>query len=111
RSLQLERLRRSLEHAHANQAPYRAKCEAACVHPSELRTFEDLGRFPFTVKDDLRQAYPFGMLAIPRERCVRLHASSGTTGRPTVVGYSAQDIATWSELMARSLHAGGARPG
>jgi phenylacetate-CoA ligase len=76
-----------------------------------LRSLDDLGRFPFTAKSDLRDAYPFGMFAIPREQCVRLHASSGTTGRPTVVGYSARDIETWAELMARSLYAGGARPG
>lgn len=111
RSLQLARLTEALRHAYAHQAPYRARCKAAGVHPDDLRSLEDLARFPFTAKGDLRDAYPFGMLAIPRERCVRLHASSGTTGRPTVVGYSAKDIATWAELMARSLHAGGARPG
>jgi phenylacetate-CoA ligase len=111
RALQLERLQATLRHAYANQAPYRAKCDAAGIHPDRLRSLDDLARFPFTAKSDLRDAYPYGMLAIPRERCVRLHASSGTTGRPTVVGYSAQDITTWAELMARSLHAGGARPG
>lgn len=111
RALQLERLRTTLRHAYANQAPYRAKCDAAGIHPDHMKSLDDLARFPFTAKNDLRDAYPYGMLAIPRERCVRLHASSGTTGRPTVVGYSAQDIATWGELMARSLHAGGARPG
>lgn len=111
RALQLERLRTAVRHTYDNQAPYRAKCEAAGIHPDALHTLDDLRRFPFTAKSDLRDAYPFGMLAIPRERCVRLHASSGTTGRPTVVGYSAHDIATWGELMARSLHAGGARPG
>lgn len=111
RALQLERLRTTLRHAYANQAPYRAKCDAAGIHPDRLKSLDDLARFPFTAKSDLRDAYPYGMLAIPREQCVRLHASSGTTGRPTVVGYSAKDIATWGELMARSLHAGGARPG
>jgi phenylacetate-CoA ligase len=111
RALQLERLKATLAHAYAHQAPYRAKCEAAEVHPDDLRSLDDLPRFPFTEKADLREAYPFGMLAIPRERCVRIHASSGTTGRPTIVGYSAQDIGTWSDLMARSLHAGGVRPG
>ena len=111
RALQIKRLRDTLRRAYDGQAPYRAKCQAAGVHPDDFRSLEDLGRFPFTSKDDLRDAYPFGMLAIPRERCVRLHASSGTTGRPTVVGYSARDIDTWSDLMARSLHAGGARPG
>jgi len=111
RALQLERLKQALRHAYDHQAPYRAKCAAADVHPDDLQSLDDLRRFPFTEKSDLRDAYPFGMLAIPRARCVRLHASSGTTGRPTVVGYSAKDIETWSELMARSLHAGGARPG
>jgi phenylacetate-CoA ligase len=111
RGRQLTRLQESLQHAYANQAPYRAKCEAAGVHPDGLHQLDDLERFPFTVKSDLRDAYPFGMFAIPREKCVRVHASSGTTGRPTVVGYSAKDIDTWAGLMARSLHAGGARPG
>ena len=111
RALQLQRLRASLRHAYDNQAPYRARCEAARVHPDDLRSLDDLRRFPFTTKSDLRDAYPFGMFAIPREKCVRVHASSGTTGRPTVVGYSARDIDLWADLMARSLHAGGARPG
>ena len=111
RGLQVERLREALSRAYEGQVPYRAKCQAAGIHPDDFRGLEDLARFPFTSKDDLRDAYPFGMLAIPRERCVRLHASSGTTGRPTVVGYSARDIDTWSDLMARSLYAGGARPG
>ncbi|SKA36774.1 phenylacetate-CoA ligase [Enhydrobacter aerosaccus] len=111
RTLQLERLKAAVTHAYTNQAPYRAKCEAADVHPDDLRSLEDIRRFPFTEKADLRNAYPFGMFAIPREKCVRIHASSGTTGRPTVVGYSAADIDTWSNLMARALHAGGARPG
>jgi phenylacetate-CoA ligase len=111
RALQLERLKAALAHAYANQAPYRAKCQAAGIHPDDLRELADLGRFPFTVKADLREAYPFGMFAVPRERCVRVHASSGTTGRPTVVGYTERDIATWGELMARSLFVGGARPG
>jgi phenylacetate-CoA ligase len=111
KALQLERLKQSVAHAFTNQAPYRAKCEQAGVRPEDLRSLDDLRRFPFTIKGDLRDAYPYGMLAIPREKCVRIHASSGTTGRPTVVGYSAKDIATWGELMARSLYAGGARPG
>jgi phenylacetate-CoA ligase len=110
-ALQLQRLRTTLDHAYANQAPYRAKCEAAGVHPSDLKSLADLAKFPFTAKSDLRDHYPYGMFAVPRERCVRVHASSGTTGRPTVVGYTAQDIATWSELMARSIWAGGGRPG
>lgn len=111
RTLQVKRLRDTLHQAYDGQAPYRAKCLAAGVHPDDFKSLDDLRRFPFTSKDDLRDAYPFGMLAIPREQCVRLHASSGTTGRPTVVGYSARDIDTWSDLMARSLYAGGARPG
>ena len=111
RSLQLERLRGALRHAYDNQAPYRVKCVAAGIHPDDLCRLEDLRRFPFTAKADLRDAYPFGMFAIPRENCVRIHASSGTTGRPTVVGYSARDIDLWADLMARSLYAGGARPG
>ena len=84
----------ALRHAYEHQAPYRAKCVAAGVHPDDLRRSTTCRRFPFTAKADLRDAYPFGMLAIPREKCVRIHASSGTTGRPTVVGYSAKDIAT-----------------
>jgi len=111
RAVQLERLKSVLSRAYQHQAPYRAKCQAAGVHPDDLHRLEDLQRFPFTSKADLRDAYPFGMLAIAREKCVRLHASSGTTGRPTVVGYSAHDIDTWAGVMARSLHAGGARPG
>jgi len=111
RTLQVKRLGAALRQAYEGQAPYRAKCLAAGVHPDDFKNLDDLRRFPFTSKDDLRDAYPFAMLAIPREQCVRLHASSGTTGRPTVVGYSARDIDTWSDLMARSLHAGGARPG
>jgi phenylacetate-CoA ligase len=111
RALQLARLKQSLAHAHANQKPYRAKCDAAGVHPDDLKTLEDLRKFPFTSKSDLREAYPYGMFAIPREKCVRVHASSGTTGRPTVVGYSAKDIETWAEVMARSMYVAGTRPG
>ncbi len=110
-ALQLTRLKQSLAHAYANQKPYRAKCEAAGVRPEDLRTLADLRRFPFTAKSDLRDAYPFGMFAIAREKCVRVHASSGTTGRPTVVGYSAKDIETWAEVMARSMYVAGTRPG
>src|SRR5471030_1362794 len=111
RALQLQRLKQSLAHAYAHQKPYRAKCEAAGIHPDDLKSLDDLGRFPFTEKGDLRDAYPFGMFAIPREKCVRVHASSGTTGRPTVVGYSAKDIETWAEVMARSMYVAGTRPG
>ncbi len=111
RALQLERLKWSVRHAYEHVAPYRRKCELAGAHPEDLRTLADLARFPFTVKDDLRQSYPFGMFAVPREQLVRLHASSGTTGKPTVVGYTREDIETWAGLVARSLRAAGARPG
>jgi phenylacetate-CoA ligase len=111
RALQLERLKAALRYAYDNQAPYRAKCQAAGLHPDDLSTLDDLQRFPFTAKLDLRDSYPFGMLAIAREKCVRVHASSGTTGRPTVVGYSARDLDIWADLMARSLYVAGARPG
>jgi len=111
RALQLERLQWTLRHAYANVAPYRMKCERAGVHPHDLRTLADLRHFPFTVKEDLRASYPFGMFAVPREEGVRLHASSGTTGKPTVVGYTRRDIETWAGLVARSIRAAGGRPG
>ncbi|HYC10269.1 MAG TPA: AMP-binding protein, partial [Steroidobacteraceae bacterium] len=111
RSLQLVRLKRTLAHTYANVALYRAKCERAGVHPADLKTLGDLRHFPFTLKDDLRAGYPFGMFAVPREQVVRLHASSGTTGRPTVVGYTRRDIDTWAALVARSIRAAGGRPG
>jgi phenylacetate-CoA ligase len=111
RTLQLERLQWSLRHAYANVAPYRMKCERAGVHPRDLRTLADLKHFPFTVKDDLRLSYPFGMFAVPREQVVRVHASSGTTGKPTIVGYTRRDIATWAGLVARSIRAAGGRAG
>jgi len=111
RALQLERLQSSLRHAWTNQKPWRAACDARGVAPDDLRTLEDVAKFPFTLKEDLRVAYPFGMLAVPRAQCVRLHASSGTTGRPTVVGYTAHDIDTWARLMARAIGIAGGRPG
>ena len=111
RALQLQRLKVSLRHAYDNQAPYRTKCQAAGVRPDDLRSLDDVVRFPFTDKTDLRDSYPFGMFAIAREKCLRIHASSGTTGRPTVVGYSRGDLEIWAELMARSLYVAGARPG
>jgi phenylacetate-CoA ligase len=111
RALQLTRLQWSVRHAYGNIAPYRRKCELAGVHPGDLRTLADLARFPFTVKDDLRVHYPFGMFAVPRSQVVRLHASSGTTGKPTVVGYTQRDIDTWAQLVARSIRAAGGRPG
>jgi len=109
--LQLERLQWSLKHAYENVPHYRRTFDAAGVKPQDCRTLEDLQRFPFTTKADLRESYPFGMFAVPMGRIVRLHASSGTTGKPTVVGYTARDIDTWTHLMARSIRAAGARPG
>ncbi len=109
--LQLARLRETLARVYANVPHYRQAFEARGVHPEDLRTLGDLARFPFTAKDDLRRNYPFGMFAVPHEQVVRVHASSGTTGKPTVVGYTAADIVTWANLMARSIHASGGRPG
>jgi phenylacetate-CoA ligase len=111
RALQLERLKKTLDHAYRRVPHTRAAFDAAGVTPDDLRGLDDLVRFPFTVKDDLRRNYPFGLFAIPREEIRRLHASSGTTGRPTVVGYSAADLDLWAGLMARSLASLGARPG
>ncbi len=110
-ALQLERLRSSLAHAYAGNPAYRAKFDAAGVHPDDLRSLEDLAKFPFTTKADLRDAYPFGFFAVPQERLARIHASSGTTGKATVVGYTKVDIATWAGLVARSIHAAGGRRG
>ena len=110
RSLQLERLRWSIAHTYENVAPYRAKCEAAGVTPDDLKSLEDLSRYPFTVKDDLRQSYPFGMFAVPQKDVVRIHASSGTTGKPTVVGYTMSDIDVWATVVARSIRASGGGP-
>lgn len=110
-AVQLERLKWSLKHTYDNVAHYREAFDAAGVHPDDLKDLSDLARFPFTYKDDLRKNYPFGMFAVPEDQIVRVHASSGTTGIPTVVGYTANDISTWSDLMARSMRAGGARPG
>ncbi len=110
-ALQLQRLRWTLRHAYDKVAHYRASFDAAGVRPDDLRTLSDLAKFPFTVKTDLRDHYPFGMFAVPREQVVRIHASSGTTGRPTVVGYTAKDIDTWATVMARSIRAAGGRAG
>ena len=110
-SLQLERLQGTLRHAYANNPAYRRKFDAAGVAPGDLRSLEDLARFPFTTKDDLREAYPFGFFSVPREQVARIHASSGTTGKPTVVGYTRNDIATWGNLVARSIRAAGGRAG
>ena len=111
RSLQLKRLQQTLQHAYANSPVYRAKFDAAGVHPDDCKTLADMAKFPFTTKSDLRDSYPFGMFAVPREQCARIHASSGTTGKPTVVGYTLKDIDTWSTVVARSIRAGGAKPG
>ena len=111
RALQLKRLKATLAHAYANSPVYRAKFDAAGVHPNDCHSLGDLAKFPFTTKADLRDNYPFGMFAVPRSEVVRLHASSGTTGKPTVVGYTQNDIDTWANLVARSLRASGARRG
>ena len=111
RALQLERLRWSLRHAYDNVPHYRKSFDAAGIHPGDCRSLADLAKFPFTVKSDLRDHYPYGMFAVPRERVARIHASSGTTGKPTVVGYTRADIDTWADLVARSIRAAGGRPG
>ncbi|BBF91653.1 phenylacetate-coenzyme A ligase [Blastochloris tepida] len=110
-AVQFERLKWTLRHAYENVPHYRAKFAAAGVHPDDLKTLADLGKFPFTTKQDLRDTYPFGMFAVPQSQVLRVHASSGTTGRPTVVGYSKADIDMWADVMARSMRAAGARPG
>ena len=110
-TLQLERLRKTLARAYTGVAHYRRAFDAAGVHPDGLRTVDDLARFPFTTKEDLRANYPFGMFAVPRAQVVRIHASSGTTGRPTVVGYTQRDLDTWAEVVARSIETAGGRAG
>jgi phenylacetate-CoA ligase len=110
-ALQLDRLRWSLAHAYQNVTHYRRAFDSLGVHPSDLKDLSDLARFPFLLKNDLRAYYPFGMFAVPREQVVRIHASSGTTGQPTVVGYTRKDIDTWTSLVARSIYAAGGRPG
>src|SRR5690348_10973114 len=110
-ALQVERLSWTLRHAYATVPHYRAAFDAAGVHPDDFRMLDDIAKFPFTTKQDLRANYPFGMFAVPREKLVRVHASSGTTGKPTVVGYTAQDIETWAHVVARSIYAAGGRPG
>ena len=111
RELQLERLQWTLAHAYDNVDHYRDAFDAAGIHPTDVKQLEDLSLCPFLVKDDLRANYPFEMFAVPRRDVVRVHASSGTTGQPTVVGYTAADIEMWSQLMARSIYAAGGRPG
>jgi phenylacetate-CoA ligase len=110
-ALQLERLKWSLAHAYENSPVYRRKFDEAGVHPDDVKTLADLARFPFTTKKDLRDNYPYGMFAVPHDQISRIHASSGTTGKPTVVGYTAKDIDTWANLVARSIRAAGARRG
>ncbi len=111
RALQLDRLKWSLRHAYDNVPMYKQRFDEAGVHPDDLQTLADLAKFPFTYKNDLRDNYPFGLFAVPREQIIRLHASSGTTGKPTVVGYTANDISNWADLVARSLRAAGLRKG
>ncbi|HEY4701445.1 MAG TPA: phenylacetate--CoA ligase, partial [Streptosporangiaceae bacterium] len=111
RSLQLQRLQWSLRHAYENVPHYRGAFDTAGVHPDDCKELADLAKFPFTAKADLRENYPFGMFAVPREQVARVHASSGTTGRATVVGYTHTDIDTWATVMARSIRAAGGRPG
>ena len=111
RKLQLQRLQWSLRHAYDHVPHYRQKFDAAGVKPEQCNSLADLAKFPFTTKADLRENYPFGMFAVPMEKIVRIHASSGTTGKPTVVGYTAKDIDTWTNVMARSIRAAGAKPG
>ncbi|WP_055523776.1 phenylacetate--CoA ligase PaaK [Streptomyces graminilatus] len=111
RTLQLERLRASLRYAYENVPFYRGSFDAAGVHPDDCRSLADLALFPFTTKADLRDTYPYGMFAVPRDRVRRIHASSGTTGHPTVVGYTDNDLSLWADLVARSIRAAGGRPG
>ncbi|MDR6885785.1 MULTISPECIES: phenylacetate--CoA ligase PaaK [Variovorax] len=110
-ALQLSRLRATLQRAYDNVPHYRKAFDAKGVHPQDLKSLADLSKFPFTVKSDLRDNYPFGMFAVPRTQVARIHASSGTTGKPTVVGYTLKDIDTWADLVARSIRAAGGRPG
>ena len=111
RHLQFKRLKATLQHAYAHSSVYKAKFDAAGVHPDDCASLADLHKFPFTTKSDLRDSYPFGMFAVPQQQVVRIHASSGTTGKPTVVGYTANDITMWAHCVARSIRAAGARPG
>ncbi|HEY9065070.1 MAG TPA: phenylacetate--CoA ligase PaaK [Burkholderiaceae bacterium] len=110
-ALQLQRLQWSLQHAYDRVPHYRQAFEARGVHPRDLKSLADLAKFPFTTKKELRENYPFGMFAVPREQVVRIHASSGTTGKPTVVGYTKQDVSNWADLVARSIRAAGGRAG
>lgn len=109
RSVQLERLKASISHTYRNVKSYRAKCETVGAHPDDLKTLDDLSKFPFTTKQDFRDNYPYGMFAVPMDKIVRIHASSGTTGKPAVVGYTANDMETWGNVVVRSLRASGVR--
>jgi len=111
RALQLKRLKQTLNHAYKNAPSYQEKFNALGVTPSDLETLEDLKKFPFTTKEDLRRAYPFNFFAVPMDQVSRIHASSGTTGQPTVVGYTKNDVEMWSDVVARSIRAAGGRPG
>lgn len=110
-ALQLNRMKWSVKHAYENSGFYKARFDAVGMHPEDLKALSDLAKFPFTTKADLRETYPFGMFAVPREKLSRIHGSSGTTGKPTVVGYTAKDIDIWAQVMARSIRASGGRPG
>ena len=110
-ALQLERLKRTLTHVYGKVAHYQQAFDKAGTHPDDLKTLEDLRKFPFTTKVELRDNYPFGLMAMPRDQLLRVHASSGTTGKPTVVGYSRRDVETWADIIARSMRAAGCRPG
>ena len=110
-ALQLKRLQWTLRHAYDHVPHYRAAFEAMRFHPNDVRALSDLARLPFTTKKELREHYPFGMFAVPRDQIVRIHASSGTTGKPTVVGYTRGDIEVWASVMARSIRAAGGRAG
>ena len=110
-ALQLQRLRWTVQHAYDNVPHYRKAFDAKGVHPSDLKTLADIAKFPFTTKKDLRDNYPFGLFAVPREQITRIHASSGTTGKPTVVGYTKKDIDVWADLVARSIRAAGGKAG
>ena len=111
RALQLKRMQWSLHHAYDNVPMYRQRFDESGVHPNDLRTLGDLAKFPFTNKSDLRDHYPFGLFAVPQDQISRIHASSGTTGKPTVVGYTKGDVEMWANLVARSMRASGTRPG
>ncbi|MEM6461605.1 MAG: phenylacetate--CoA ligase PaaK [Pseudomonadota bacterium] len=110
-ALQLKRMQQTLRHAYKNSPFYRQHFDAQGVHPDDLKRLEDLGKFPFTVKHHLRENYPFSMFAVPRNQLARIHASSGTTGKPTVVGYTLNDVDIWAQVVARSIYASGGRPG